>query len=67
MDAKRNVTEEERKVLYSLLMKNSLAALAGALLGAVTVLRGDDLPTVWKDLVLIGLINPDDPDLHLLS
>ena len=63
----RNVTEGERKVLYSLLMKNSLAALAGALLGAVTALRGDDLPTVWKDLVLIGLINPDDPDLHLPS
>ena len=61
------ISDRQRNALFVLLAKNPPDILGATVLGLVMGVIGDDLERVWGCLVSAGLIDPDDPDLHLPS
>ena len=62
-----SISDKQRAALFVLLAKNPPDVLGATVLGLLVGAVGDDLERVWRCLVDAGLIDPDDPDLHLPS
>jgi len=59
------LTDAHRLALCYLLSKKPQAALAGAVVGLLVALVGNDLVRVWAALEDLQLVDGDDPDMRL--